>query len=188
MDWWHVNKGKSVSLEACSPYKLFLVCCCEVEEKSVLSYSLNNIWELKVDSSLIMESYQSFYMFIQILSPQLQISASFILLLIHLSSGTKRSSIYFFLNIYFPTSLEIFDWQQQQPPWSLCKHEFTGCCAGTFGDLLSGYWDLFIFWWTGKLWGCGPCQVSRYQLKKPCWKNCGWHCNIENDQWCIIYF
>lgn len=73
-------------------------------------------------------------------------------------------------------------------PQSLCKHEFTGCCAGTFGDLLSGYWDLFIFWWTGKLWGHGPCQVFRYQLKKPCWKNCGWHSNTENDRWCIIYF
>lgn len=52
-------------------------------------------------------------------------------------------------------------------PWSLCKLGFMGCYAGAFGDLLSRYWDLFIFWWTGKLWGRGPCQVSRYQLKSP---------------------
>lgn len=54
----------------------------------------------------------------------------------------------------------------QLPAQSLCKQEFTGCCAGTFGNLLSGYWDLFIFWWTSKLGGHGPCQVFRYQLQK----------------------
>ena len=69
-------------------------------------------------------------------------------------------------------------------PLELCKHEFMGCYAGAFGDLLSGYWNLFIFWWTDKLWGCGPCQVSRYQLKMPCWKN--WLA-LQHREWPMMH-
>lgn len=98
------------------------------------------------------------------------ISHTYCILIINSSSfcykGIKQI---FLLNSHFPTRLEITD---SRPPPSLCKHKRMCCCAGTSCHLLSGCWDLFIFWWTGILRTCGPCQVFRYQLKKPRWKEC----------------